>query len=253
MTDTKSQEATENTGTMIGEKTAEESQEAQADGSFSGEKKKPEKEAEDAFTAKYPPPIDLGNDSNAADFFINQIISGKLFEQMIPRIEFSLKMMSSMVEGASDSLATMRDRVREIRERSHANAEKRKEIAEQKKRTAEQRKKEEEKKREEERKKREAEKKRKEEEKKREEERKKREAEAKKKNKQNPKQMGLDASSRKTLKDSIARGAALMGKKKEQQKQSINNWKTLQRNLVQANSQARGRNMIRQKSRGGRD
>ena len=236
MTDTNSQDANGNSGVFAGEN---EGETQEADGAFNGENQtKPKRKFEDKFTDKYPPPLDLGNDSNAADFFINQIMSGKLLGQMIPRIQFSLKVMSNLAEGAADSFAAIRERVGEIRERRAATNKKLEEINKQKQQTAEKRK--------------EEEKRRKEEEKRKEEERKRKEAEAQKKRKQNPQQIGADASKRKDEKNKIAQNVAQYGRKRQQQKQGIDNWKTLQRNLVRANDQSRGRMQIRQQSRGGR-
>ncbi len=99
-----------------GEKAAEAQEntfsgENEADGSFNGNRKGKEKEKAEKF--EYGKAIDLGGDTNAADFFINQIMTLNLFSQVMSRIGPNIELISRVASCATEPLQAIRDKLRE--------------------------------------------------------------------------------------------------------------------------------------------
>ena len=97
---------------------AVEGQEEQADGTFTAKKEKLEEPEKGNFN--YGDAISLGGDTNAADFFINQIFTLNLFSQILPRVKSNIELFVRVADDVNEAINDFRN----FRNRRQANKEK---------------------------------------------------------------------------------------------------------------------------------
>lgn len=197
-------------------KEEQQSEEQQADGTFSATEEEEKKEK----PFDYGNPLNFGNDTNAADFFINQIMTLDLFSRMIPRISANIDLIAKLTKTAQKTISGIRQKRKEKNDAIKASLEAKKQA---KKKVQENALKE------------------------------KAEKEKAKKGKQSLKQAGQEAQKRTKETQSKASEAHQKQNSKNLHTDQLKEYKGIQKIIMRAHDQARDENKSRQISRGGRE
>ena len=202
-------------------KEEQQSEEQQADGTFSATEEEEKKEK----PFDYGNPFNFGNDTNAADFFINQIMTLDLFSRMIPRISANIDLIAKLTKTAQKTISGIRQKRKEKNDAIKASLEAKKQAKKKVQENALKEKAEKEK----------------------------AEKEKAKKGKQSLKQAGQEAQKRTKETQSKASEAHQKQNSKNLHTDQLKEYKGIQKIIMRAHDQARDENKSRQISRGGRE